>query len=307
MSPAVSKHNLKVEGRQVDVTNLDRVLYPKTGFTKAQLIDYFVRIAPALLPHLRDRPLSLKRYPGGVDEPHFYQKEAPATRPSWLATALVPSKTRGASIRYCVANDLPSLVWLGNAADLELHTFLHTAQNLARPTQVMFDLDPGPGTDVVVCAQVALLLRDTLRDLGLRCLAKVSGGKGLQVHLPVNTPTTYDVVKPFARIVAERFAARFPDDLTANMRKELRHGRILIDWSQNDPHKTTVCAYSLRAEPTPTVAAPVTWDELAEAADSGDAASLRFSPDDVVLRVEESGDLMAEVLTLKQKLPLGDD
>ena len=301
---AAAKQALTVDGRRVDVSNLERVMYPKTGFTKAQLIDYYIRIAPALLPHMRDRPVSMKRYPGGVEGEFFSQKEAPAPRPAWLKTTPVPSETRGKPINYVLANDLPSLVWLANAADLELHTFMHRAPKLEVPTMMVFDLDPGAPADVRDCAQVALWLRDDLKVLGLKAWPKVSGGKGLQLHVPVNGPTSYEHTGALANALARILERDHPDKVTSIMSKDRRDGKVFIDWSQNNAHKTTVCVYSLRAQPTPTVAAPLHWEEVESGAKARDVARLRFTPEQVLQRFEEHGDLMAPVLTLKQKLPM---
>ena len=302
-TPLKARYTLTVEGRKVDITNPDKVFYPSTGFTKAEVVDYYVRAAPALLPHLKDRPLSLKRYPHGVGGAYFYQKQAPPNIPKWMQTAAVWSDERDDDIDYCLANDLPSLVWLANAADLEMHTFMHRRQDLARPTQVAFDLDPGAGVDARGCAKVAFLLKDRLDALGLESFVKVSGSKGVQMHVPLNTPCTYEDTKQLSRTLAFSLAKEFPDKVTALMRKELRQGKVFIDWSQNDEHKTTICVYSLRGTERPQVAAPLTWDELQRAIDEDDLALLRFSPQQVLERVDELGDLFADVETLRQKLP----
>ena len=303
---ATERHPLKVEGRTVDITNPQKVLYPKTGFTKTDIIQYHIAIAPALLPHMEGRPVSMKRYPNGVEEPYFFQKEAPANKPAWMKTFPVPSDTRGAPINYLLCNDLPSLVWLANAADLELHTFMHRVPRLERPTMMVFDLDPGTPADVRDCARVALWLRDDLKSIGLQAWPKVSGGKGLQMHVPFNSPgITYQHTAGIAKALAQVLERDHPKQVTSVMRKDLRGGKVFIDWSQNNEHKTTVCVYSLRAQPTPTVAAPLTWKEVENGADAKDAGELRFSPDEVLQRVEEHGDLMEPVLTTKQKLPSG--
>jgi bifunctional non-homologous end joining protein LigD len=302
-SPAKARYTLTVEGRKVDLTNPDKVFYPSTGFTKAQVVDYYVRVAPALLPHLKDRPLSLKRYPHGVGGAYFYQKQAPPNIPAWMKTAAVWSDERDDDIDYCLANDLPSLVWLANAADLEMHTFMHRRQDLARPTQVAFDLDPGPGVDARGCGRVAFLLKDHLDALGLDSFVKVSGSKGVQMHVPLNTPCTYEDTKQVSRGLAFALAREHPETVTGLMRKELRQGKVFIDWSQNDEHKTTVCVYSLRGTERPQVAAPLTWDELQAAIDGDDLSLLRFSPGQVLQRVEEMGDLFAGVETMRQRLP----
>lgn len=301
---ASAKHPLVVEGRSVDISNPEKVLYPKAGFTKAQVLDYYIRIAPVLLPHLRDRPVSMKRYPDGVEADYFYQKEAPEKRPDWLATTPVPSETRGVPINYLLCNDLPSLVWMANAANLEFHTFMHKAPKLDKPTMVVFDLDPGPGVGLEECAQVASWLRDDLLHLGLKSWAKVSGGKGMQMHVPVNGPCTYEQSKAVSNGLANILARDHPEQVTALMSKELRPGKVFIDWSQNDAHKTTACVYSLRAQPLPSVASPVSWEEVELGAKGKHPTGLRFTPEQALERVEEHGDLMAPVLKLKQKLPV---
>ena len=303
MAEPKPRYPLTIEGRRVDLTNPDKVFYPETGFTKAQVVDYYVRVAPALLPHLKDRPLSLKRYPHGVGGAYFYQKQAPEHKPDWLKTTPVWSEERDDDIDYCLANDLPSLVWLANAADLEMHTFMHRAQDLARPTQVAFDLDPGPGADALTCGKVALLLKDRLDALKLKSFVKVSGSKGVQMHVPLNVKCTYEDTKQISRSLAFALAKEHPTEITALMRKELRKDKVFIDWSQNDEHKTTVCVYSLRGTATPSVAAPLTWDELTDAVLAEDIKRLRFTPEKVLARVKKMGDLFEDVETLKQKLP----
>lgn len=298
-----AKHSLKVEGRDVAITNPDKVFYPETGFTKAQVIDYYIRIAGALLPHTRDRPLSLKRYPHGVGVSYFYQKEAPPHRPKWVQTTPVWSEGRGSAINYVLCNDLPTLVWLANAADLEMHTFMHRRQDLARPTQVAFDLDPGAPADALTCGRVALLLREKLDAIGLEAFVKVSGSKGVQMHVPLNTPATYEETKTLARHLAVLLQQEQPDLVTALMKKDLRKGKVFIDWSQNDEHKTTVCVYSLRGTPTPSVAAPLAWHELEKAVDRDDLAALRFTPEQALKRFQQKGDLFAAVETMEQWLP----
>jgi len=295
---------VEVEGRRLNLTNLDKVLYPETGFTKGQVIDYYTRVAPAVLPHLRDRPLTLKRYPNGVDAPFFYEKQCPQHRPDWVETAEVWSRHSKRTIGYCLVNDLPALVWVANLASLELHTQLHCGADPDRPTMVAFDLDPGPPADVLDCAQVALWLREVLGDLGLEAFAKSSGSKGMQVYVPLNTPkVTYDDTKGFARALAQLLEKQHPKDVVSVMRKDLRKGKVFIDWSQNDEHKTTVCVYSLRARPEPTVSTPVSWDEVEKAHDSGNADALKFEAPDVIDRVSKHEDLFAPVVELEQRLP----
>ena len=296
---------VEVEGRQLKLSNLDKVLYPEAGFTKGQVIDYYTRIAPALLPHLRKRPLTLKRYPNGVDAQFFYEKNCPKHRPDWVETIPVWSSRNKADVNYCLANDLPTLVWVANLASLELHTSLSWAPDIGQPSMVVFDLDPGPPATVVECGRVALWLRDVLDDMGLLGFPKTSGSKGLQLYVPLNTPVTYNETKPFAHALARLLEERHPKDVLSVMTKELRKGKVFIDWSQNDDSKTTVCVYSLRARPRPTVSTPVTWEEVEKVVDAGDPAVLSFEAEDVLARVERDGDRFAPVVELEQALPAG--
>ncbi len=297
-----TKATLEVAGRKVDVSNLEKVFYPKTGFTKGQMIDYYIRISEVLLPHLKDRPLSLKRYPDGVEGFFFYEKQAPSHRPSWIKTVEV-AKTEGGAIDYCVMNDLPSLVWAANLADLELHTFLHRARAIHKPTALAFDLDPGPPADIVHCCQVGLWLREIFDALKMESFPKTSGSKGLQVYVPLNTAVTYEKTKAFAHAVALHLEKQHPELVVSRMQKVLREGKVLVDWSQNDDKKTTINVYSLRAKERPTVSTPVTWEEVAAALKKKRGASLVFESGDVLKRVAKLGDLFAPVLSLKQKLP----
>ena len=295
---------IELDGRDLKLSNLDKVLYPQTGFSKAQVIDYYLRVGPWLLPHLHDRALTLKRYPDGVDKPFFYEKNCPKHRPEWFQTAAVARERGSGSIDYCVVDDLPSLVWVANLASIELHTSLSLAQAHDRPTSVVFDLDPGAPAGLLECCEVALVIRGLFENLGVHCFAKTSGSKGLQVYLPLNRPDVdYEQTKPFAKAVAETLEQGLPDLVVSRMTKQLREGRILVDWSQNDAAKTTVCVYSLRALEHPSAGTPVTWDEVQAARDAGNADSLRFDAPDVLERTAEHGDLFAEVLTLEQRLP----
>ena len=298
-----SKGELIVEGRRLAVSNLPKVLYPKTGFTKGHLIDYYIRIAPVLLPHLKDRPLTMKRYPDGVDQPFFYEKNCPTHRPSWVKTAKVWSEGNQKEMQYCLVQDLPTLVWAANLADIELHTSLAKKQKIARPTVMVFDLDPGAPADIVQCCQVGLWLRELLAGLNLKSWAKTSGSKGLQIYVPLNTPATFDQTKEWSRILGEHLAHEHPKLVVARMAKALRTGKVFVDWSQNDEHKTTINVYSLRARPEPTASTPVTWDEVASALRKRNADLLVFTSDEVLRRVEQSGDLFEPVRTLRQKLP----
>ena len=297
------KAELVVKGKRLAVSNLDKVLYPKAGFTKGEVIDYYIRIAPVLLPHLKDRPLTMKRYPDGVEGEFFYEKNCPSHRPSWVKTAEVWSEGNNRTMEYCLANDLPTLVWAANLADLELHTSLSRKSKIDRPTMMVFDLDPGPPADIVQCCQVGLWLRDLLAKLKLESLAKTSGSKGLQVYVPLNTPATYDETKTLAHALAEYLERERHDLVVSKMSKELRKGKVLVDWSQNDEHKTTICVYSLRAKEEPTVSTPVTWEEAGNCLKKKKADLLRFRSDQTLQRVEKMGDLFEPVESLKQKLP----
>lgn len=291
---------LDIDGTSVAVSRLDKIFYPRTGFTKGDVLDYYIRVSPFLLPHLKDRPVSLKRYPDGVDGFFFYEKNCPAYRPAWVKTMKV-AKSDGSVIKYCSMNGLSALVWAVNLADLELHTFLHRYPALHRPSCLAFDLDPGPPAGILQCAEVALLLRRIFQQLGLEVFAKTSGSKGMQVYVPLNTSATYGKTKEFAEMMAKVLAEKFPDQITGMMSKANRPGRIFVDWSQNDEKKTTVCVYSLRAREHPTVSTPVTWREVQSSVKS--RRPLQFDTEQVLSRVAKRGDLFAPVLSLKQKLP----
>jgi bifunctional non-homologous end joining protein LigD len=297
------KAQVVVEGKKLAVSNLDKVLYPKVGFTKGQVIDYYIRIAPDLLPHLKDRPLTMKRYPNGVEGEFFYEKNCPSHRPNWVQTAKVWSEGNQRIMHYCLANDLPTLVWAANLADLELHTSLSRKNNIDRPTMMVFDLDPGAPADIVQCCQVGVWLRDLLGKMKLKSWAKTSGSKGLQVYVPLNTPATYDDTKGLSRALAQHLEREHPDLVTSNMSKALRKRKVFVDWSQNDEHKTTICVYSLRAREEPTVSTPVRWTEVENCLKKKRAERLRFRSDQVLARVEKLGDLFEPVEKLKQKLP----
>jgi bifunctional non-homologous end joining protein LigD len=294
---------IEVDGRTLEVSNLDKVLYPEAGFTKGDVIRYVMDVSPVLLPHLKNRALTMKRYPDGVGKFFFYEKNCPAYRPAWVKTAVVYSHGRGANMNYCLANNLASLVWMANLADLELHASLAQAPKLDRPTAMVFDLDPGEGADILNCAQVAFWLKAKLAALKLECFPKTSGSKGLQLYAPLNTPVTFAETKAVARRLGDELVVEHPDAVVTKMLKTLRRKKVLIDWSQNDAYKTTVCVYSLRATPRPQVSTPLSWPELERLWKRGDADAFRFSPDDVRKRVERHGDLFEPVLTLKQKLP----
>ncbi len=296
------KARVTVERRELSLSNLHKVLYPRAQFSKRDLIDYYTAVAPALLPHLHDRPLTVVRWPDGVDGKSFFQKQAPAHRPPWVKTITLPSDRK--PIDYLLAQDLPTLLWLANLAALELHTPLARARSMGRPTSLVFDLDPGPPATVIDCCRVALVLHGMFDRLGLQCFPKTSGLKGLQVYLPLNSPrVSYEQTKPFARTVAQLAERAEPTLIVSHMTKARRKGRVLIDWSQNDARKTTVCAYSLRAGELPTVSTPLSWEEVERALDARDPQLLQFQATDVLTRTSDHGDLFAPVLSLVQKLP----
>jgi bifunctional non-homologous end joining protein LigD len=294
-----------VQGRKLKLTNLDKILYPATGFTKGEVVDYYARIAPVLLPHLAGRPLTMKRYPEGVGEDHeyFFEKNAPKFRPDWIKTAPVWSEGNNRTVNYILANDLPTLVWIANLASIELHPSLSLAADLETPTMIVFDLDPGPPANIVQCAQVGLWVHDIFKHFGLQSFPKTSGSKGLQIYVPLHTKTGYDQTKPFANAIARLLEQEYPGLVVSDMKKAVRTNKIFVDWSQNDRHKTTISVYSLRARAHPTVSTPVTWEEVEQALKKKDAARLLFEAKDVLARVEKMGDLFEPVLKLQQKLP----
>jgi len=279
------------------------VLWPAAGFTKAGVIDYYARVADAILPHLRDRPLTLKRYPNGVEAKSFYEKRCPSHRPDWVATAPVWSGRNEGDIDYCLCNDRATLIWMAQLAALELHPSLSLADEIERPTVLAFDLDPGEPAGILECCRVGLRLRELLGELDLECVPKTSGSKGLQVYVPLNAEITYERTKPFAHAVAQTLERAEPDLVVSRMAKKLRKGKVFVDWSQNDQHKTTVAVYSLRARERPTVSTPLAWDEVERASQQEDPDPLRFEASDVLERVEERGDLFATALELRQELP----
>jgi bifunctional non-homologous end joining protein LigD len=292
-----------VGSRTLRLTNREKILFPRASFTKGQLIDYYAAVAPVLLPHLAGRPLTLKRYPDGVQGPHFYEKRAPGHRPDWVRTAAVWSGRQEEEIDYCLADDLPTLIWLANLADIELHPSLALASDIDTPTALVFDLDPGEPAGLRECCCVALSIKELFDTFALQTLAKSSGGKGLQVYVPLNTPVSYGQTKPFARAVAELLAQRHPKLVVSRMSTRLRAGKVLIDWSQNDPHKTTVCVYSLRAAEQPVVSTPLAWEEVQRAARRRSEPQLSLSPQDLLARVAREGDLFAALVDLRQELP----
>ena len=295
----VRKQSLDVHGTKVEVTNLQKIFYPKAGLTKGDVIDYYVRISSVLLPHLKDRPITLKRYPDGVDG-NFLQKRMSGPSPQMGQDD--QSRQIRRKINYCVINDLPSLVWAANWR-LELHTFLHKAPAVQRPTAIAFDLDPGPPADIVLCCEVGLWLKGLFEAFKMESFAKTSGSKGLQVYIPINSAATYDKTKAFSHAIAELLESQRPEMVVSKMQKSLRSGKVLVDWSQNDDHKTTVNVYSLRAKDYPTVSTPVTWEEVESVVRKRNPNQLSFEAKEVLKRVEKMGDLFAPVLILKQKMP----
>jgi bifunctional non-homologous end joining protein LigD len=292
-----------VEGRKLKLTNLDKVLYPAAGFTKGQVIDFAVRIAPVLVPHLAGRALTMKRYPEGVDHEYFFEKNAPKFRPDWIKTTPVWSDSNHRTVHYILANDLATLVWIANLASIELHPSLSLAVDIAMPTMIVFDLDPGPPANIIQCAQVGLWVRDIFEHFNLQSFPKTSGSKGLQVYIPLNTKTSYEQTKSFAHAIARLLEQEHPDLVVSDMKKAVRTNKVFVDWSQNDEHKTTISVYSLRAREQPTVSTPVTWEEVERALKKKDAERLVFEAKDVLARVEKLGDLFEPVQKLKQKLP----
>jgi bifunctional non-homologous end joining protein LigD len=294
---------VQAQGRTLRLTNREKVLYPRSGFTKGQLVDYYAAVAPVLLPHLAGRPLTLKRYPDGVDAEHFYEKRCPAHRPEWVRTAAVWSERQRERIDYCVVEDLPTLLWTSNLASIELHPSLARAHDLDTPTALVFDLDPGPPAGLRECCRVALWIEELLELLGLESFAKTSGSKGLQVYAPLNTAVAYEQTKSFARAVAQLLEKQHPKLVLSRMTKDLRPAKVLIDWSQNDPHKTTVCVYSLRACERPTISTPLSWEEVEQGARRRRERELSAGPAQLLERVERHGDLFAALLARTQALP----
>jgi bifunctional non-homologous end joining protein LigD len=299
----MSRSYVSVEDKRLPMSNLGKDLYPSYGFTKAQVLDYYRRMAKVILPHLRDRALTLKRYPDGTEEEYFYEKRCPAHRPAWVATAAIP-QDRGEPVNACLVNDLETLMWVENLASLELHVPLARASSPQRPDAMVFDLDPGVPADILACGRVALVLRDLLSRLGLAGFVKTSGQKGLHVLVPLNLPdASFEDTKQFSKSVAEVMQRHYPDLVTAKMAKEGRASRVFINWSQNDASKTMICVYSLRARERPYVSFPLAWDELEELVRRGDPEQLQIGHNEALSRVGKQGDLFQEMLTKEQKLP----
>jgi bifunctional non-homologous end joining protein LigD len=293
--------HVEIDGHRLAVSNLEKVMYPMIGFTKAQVIDYYVRIAPVMLPHIRDRGITLRRWPDGVTENSFFEKRCPSYRPGWVGTCLGPGDRRG-GIEYCRLDSVVALAWTANLAALEIHSPMARCGAVDSPTMLVFDLDPGEPATIVECAQVALEIHDVLDTVGLRSFPKTSGSKGMQLYAPLKTPHEHDHASDFALAVAQLLEQKLPKLVLSNMTKKLRKGKVFIDWSQNSRHKTTIAPYSLRAKDRPTVSTPLTWDEVA---DGADGEPLGFEAGEVLERVEDHGDLFADTLTLEQELPGG--
>ncbi len=297
---------VEVDGRELKLTNLDKVLYPEAGFTKGEVVDYYAKVAPAIVPHLTGRAVTLRRFPEGVDDldAAFFEKRCPKHRPKWVKTARVEAGPHAGKIDFCVCDSLPTLIWMAQLAAIELHPSLSLSRAPKRPTVLAFDLDPGPPADVVDCCRVGLRLREVLAQLDLECFAKTSGSKGMQLYVPLNTKTSYEATRPFGQALAQLIAKQTPDEVLAKMGKKTdRSGKVLIDWYQNNQRKTTISVYSLRARERPTCSTPVTWEEVEAVAESGDGSALVFEAGDVLERVERHGDLFAPVLELEQGLP----
>jgi bifunctional non-homologous end joining protein LigD len=297
---------VEVDGKELRLTNLDKVLYPKAGFTKGEMVDYYAKVAPAIVPHLSGRAVTLRRFPEGVEDldSAFFEKRCPKHRPKWVKTTRVQAGPDAGMIDFCVCDSLPTLIWMAQLAAIELHPSLSASRAPKRPTVLAFDLDPGPPADVVDCSRVALRLREVLGQLDLESFVKTSGSKGMQLYIPLNTKTSYEETRPFAQALAQIVAKQSPDEVLAKMGKKTdRSGKVLIDWYQNNERKTTISVYSLRARERPTVSTPVTWEEVEAVAKSGDASELVFEAGEVLERIEQHGDLFAPVLELKQELP----
>ena len=296
---------VEVDGRRLKLTNLDKVLYPEAGFTKGEVVDYYAKIAPAIVPHLTGRALTLRRFPEGVDdiEGAFFEKRCPKHRPKWVKTTRVQAGPHAGKIDFCVCDGLPTLIWMAQLAAIELHPSLSLSRAPTRPTVLAFDLDPGPPADILDCCRVGLRLREMFGHFGVQSFPKTSGSKGLQVYIPLNQKVHYETTKPFAKAIAQLLEKQTPKEVVSTMKKVERKGKVFVDWSQNHQRKTTIAVYSLRAREQPTVSTPVTWEEVEEALQRGDAGRLVFEAGDVLRRVEEHGDLFAPVLELKQSLP----
>jgi bifunctional non-homologous end joining protein LigD len=292
--------SITIGSRKLTFSNLDKPLYP-TGFTKGDVIDYYGRVADAMLPLLKGRAVTLKRYPNGTDAPFFFEKRCPPHKPDWVKTADVVGTT--GTVNHCLINDVATLLWAANLAAIEFHVPMALASQPGRPIAMVFDLDPGEPATLMDCLRLGLQLKKLLADFNLECLAKTSGSKGLHIYVPLNTATTFDRTKTFARAIANRLVRENPDGVTATMSRSLRKGKIFVDWSQNDAHKTTVCVYSLRAKLTPTVSTPLAWSEIQSAVKSGNDDKLLFDPAKVLRRLAGDKNSFSSISSLKQKLP----
>jgi bifunctional non-homologous end joining protein LigD len=301
-----TSRQVEVEGRELKLTNLDKILYPEAGFSKGEVVDYYAKVAAAMVPHLSGRAVTLRRFPDGVDDldAAFFEKRCPKHRPKWVKTTSVVAGPRSGKIDFCVCDGLPTLIWMAQLAAIELHPSLSLGRAPTRPTVLAFDLDPGPPADIVDCCRVALRLRDMFGHFGVQSLPKTSGSKGLQVYVPLNDKkVSYETTKPFAKAIAQLLEKQTPDLVVSKMKKVEREGKVFVDWSQNHRSKTTIAVYSLRARERPTASTPVTWEEVETVADSGDGSSLVFEAGAVLERIEQHGDLFAPVLELQQELP----
>jgi bifunctional non-homologous end joining protein LigD len=296
---------VEVDGRELKLTNLDKILYPKAGFAKGEVVDYYAKVGPTMVPHLNGRAVTLRRFPEGVDDldSAFFEKRCPKHRPKWVKTASVRAGPNAGKIDFCVCDSLPTLIWMAQLAALELHPSLSLSRAPNRPTVLAFDLDPGPPADIVECCHVAVRLREMFAHFGLESFAKTSGSKGMQVYVPLNVRTSYEETKPLAKAIAQLLEKQTPDKVVSKMKKVEREGKVMVDWSQNHRSKTTVAVYSLRARERPTVSTPIIWEEVERTGESGDASELVFETGDVLERIEEHGDLFAPVLELEQELP----
>jgi bifunctional non-homologous end joining protein LigD len=301
-----SSRQVEVDGRELKLTNLDKVLYPKVGFTKGEMVDYYAKVADAMVPHLKGRAVTLRRFPEGVDDldAAFFEKRCPKHRPKWVKTTNVRAGPNAGNIDFCVCDGRPTLIWMAQLAAIELHPSLSLGRAPTRPTVLAFDLDPGPPANVVDCCRVGLRLRDMFGHFGVECFPKTSGSKGLQVYVPLNLKkVSYDTTKPFAKAIAQLLEKQTPDKVVSKMKKVEREGKVFVDWSQNHRSKTTIAVYSLRARERPTASTPVSWEEVEHCATEEDADSLVFEASEVVERIDRHGDLFAPVLELEQELP----
>ena len=300
---SASKSVIKIGRRELTLSNPDKLYWPEAGYTKAEMVAYYRAIAPAIVPHLKNRAVTLKRYPEGVTGQFFYETNCPKHRPDWIRTVDVDRKKDGKTIHYCVGWDEATLVWMANLGSIELHISLSRASNLMSPTAMVYDLDPGAPATIAECCELALEIKKRFADLGLEMFPKTSGSKGLHLYVPLNTRVTFPKTGGLAHAVALQLEKEMPDLVVSTQKKTEREGKVLIDWSQNGPHKTTVAVYSMRARDLPTCSTPVTWREVSACAKKGDPDLLRFTAEDVIKRVKSKGDLFEPVLALKQKLP----